>query len=166
MRVWPLILGVLFALGDVPSAYADVSGPVCVIDSNLIMVNGRRWYGKCIGGTEVRLFGTIAPDLAQLCDAPDGRKWQCGRASAANLLETIKSETVVCEGSTVDAEGHLMAVCRVRGEDINRKMVREGWALAYPRHSIKYLADEKVAEHARKGLWQSSQDERFAWRNQ
>lgn len=166
MRTWPLILGVLFALADIPPALADVSGPACVTDGNVIVVNGRRWYGKCIGGTPVRLFGTIAPDLAQLCDAPDGRKWQCGRAAAAMLLDTLKNETVMCEGTTVDSQGRLMAVCRVQGEEINRKMVRDGWALAYARHSMKYLPEEKMAEQARKGLWQSSKGERFAWRDQ
>ena len=160
-----MILGVIFALADIPQAHADVSGPVCVIDGNLLMVNGKRWYGKCIDGTEVRLFGTIAPDLAQLCDAPGGRKWQCGRAAAAMLLETLKSEIVTCEGSSTDAAGRLMAVCRVRGEDINRKMVQDGWALAYSRHSTKYLVDEKIAAQAHKGLWQASQNETFEWRN-
>lgn len=165
MRIWPLILGALVALAAIPQAQAGVSGPVCVIDGNLIMVNGKRWYGKCKGGTEVRLFGTIAPDLAQLCDAPGGRRWQCGRASAAMLLETVKSETVTCDGSSSDAQGRLIAVCRVRGEELNRKMVRDGWALAYPRHSMKYMPDEKAAEQDHKGLWQASQSESFEWRN-
>lgn len=165
MRIWPLILGALFALANTPQAYADVSGPVCVIDGNLLMVNGKRWSGKCINGTEVRLFGIIAPDLTQLCDAPGGRKWQCGRASAAMLLDTVKSEKVTCDGSSTDAEGRLMAVCRVRGEEINRKMVQDGWALAYPRHSTKYVVDEKIAKQADKGLWQAARSEGFEWRN-
>lgn len=166
MKAWPLILGIVFAIVDIPPASADVSGPACVTDANVIVVNGRRWNGKCINGTPVRLFGTVAPDLAQNCEAPDGRQWQCGRAAAAILLEAIKNETVFCEGSTVDSQGMVMAVCRVRGEEINRKMVRDGWALAYPRHSMKYLPEEKGAQQARKGLWQSSTDEAFSWRNQ
>ena len=152
MRMWPWIVGVFFALANIPQASAGVSGQVCVIDGNQLMVNGRRWYGKCTGGTTVRLFGIIAPELSQLCDAPDGRKWQCGRASATMLLEAVKTKEVTCDGTSTDADGRLMAVCHVEGKDLNRKMVRDGWALAYPRHSMKYLPDEKSAKQAHKGL--------------
>lgn len=165
MRMWSCIVGVILVLASIPQASAGASGPACVIDGNTLMVNGRRWYGKCTGGTEVRLFGIIAPDLSQLCDAPGGRKWQCGRASATMLLEAVKTKDVTCKGASTDADGRLMADCHVEGQDLNRKMVRDGWALAYPRHSMKYLPDERIAKQNHKGLWQASQRDDFPWRN-
>lgn len=166
MKAFFSILGLICVLAGGLPARADVSGPACVTSGDVIMVNGKRWYGKCTGGTEVRLFGIIAPELSQVCDVPGGQRWQCGRASAAMLLEAVKSETVVCEGKSADSEGRLLAVCRVRGEDLNRKMIRDGWALAYPRHSAKYADDEKYAARARKGLWKVPGTPVFEWRNQ
>jgi endonuclease YncB( thermonuclease family) len=165
MKAFFSILGLVCVLGGGMPARADVAGPVCVASGDVIMVNGKRWYGKCSGGTEVRLFGIVAPDISQICDA-GGRQWQCGRASAAMLLEAVKNEKVVCEGASADSEGRLLAVCRVRGEELNRKMVRDGWALSYPRHSAKYEEDEKRAAQARKGLWQVPGTPTFEWRNQ
>jgi endonuclease YncB( thermonuclease family) len=166
MRPFLSILGLICLLGSGLPARADVSGSVCVTSGDVIMVNGKRWYGKCSGGTEVRLFGIIAPDLSQICEGPGGQRWQCGRASAAMLLEAVKNEKVICEGKSADDEGRLLAVCRVRGDDLNRKMVRDGWALAYPHHSAKYVDDEKSAAQARKGLWQIPGTPVFEWRDQ
>ncbi|WP_316976467.1 thermonuclease family protein [Shumkonia mesophila] len=166
MKAFLSILGLICVLGGGAPARADVTGPVCVTNGNVIMVNGTRWYGKCTGGTEVRLFGIVAPELSQICEGPGGQRWQCGRASAAMLLEAVKNEKVTCEGKSADPEGRLLAVCRVRGEDLNRRMVREGWALAYPHHSAKYEEEEKRAAQARKGLWQMPGTPAFEWRNQ
>ena len=46
-----------------------------------------------------------------------------------------------------------MAVCRVAAADVNRWMVRQGWALAYPRYSRAYVGEEKAARAARHGIW-------------
>jgi endonuclease YncB( thermonuclease family) len=166
MKAFFPILCLICALVSGFPARAGVSGPACVASGDVIMVNGKRWHGKCAGGTEVRLFGVIAPDLSEICNVPGGRRWQCGRASAAMLLEAVKSEKVDCVGSSADSAGRLLATCRVRGEDIGQKMVRDGWALAYPRHSTKYEQDEEQAARARKGLWQIPGTPTFEWRNQ
>lgn len=166
MKAFLSILGLICVLGNGVPVRADVDGPACVSSGDVIVINGKRWYGRCIGGTEVRLFGIVAPDLSQTCNAPGGHQWQCGRVSAAILLEAVKNQTLVCVGSTADAEGRLMATCRVQGEDLNQKMVRAGWALAYPRHSAKYADDEKRAAQGRKGLWQMPGVTDFEWRYQ
>ena len=165
MKAFLAIIGLVCVLGGGLPARADVSGPVCVTSGDVIVINGKRWYGKCTGGTVVRLFGIVAPDPSQICEATNGQRWQCGRASAAMLLEAVKNERVVCEGSTTDPQGRLIAVCRLRGEDLNRKMVRDGWALAFPRHSTKYEEDEMRAAQNRVGLWQMPGTPVFEWRN-
>jgi endonuclease YncB( thermonuclease family) len=129
------------------------------------MINGKRSFGMCRGGTTVRLFGVIAPDLDQTCEAPGGRKWKCGRASAAMVLETVKGKTLICKGYTKNANGELLADCMFDGVDLNRHLVREGWVLAYPRHTVKYMMEEKEAASARKGLWQGISGSSFDWRN-
>jgi len=163
---WLVIIVIAVGLFSLPSAArADISGVACVTDGNVIVINGRRSYTRCVGGTPVRLFGIVAPELDQLCPAPGGRQWTCGRAAAAMLLEAVKGKAVVCRGSSNDVDGRLMAVCYVDDVDINQKMVHDGWALAYPLHSDKYQADEATAAQSRRGLWQVSGNAEFEWRN-
>lgn len=150
-----------------PPASADVIGPACVTDGDNLMINGKRSYGKCRDGTAIRLFGVVAPGLSQSCPAPRGRTWKCGRASATMLLEAVKGRQLVCTGRSKDRDGNLLAVCQLNGMDINRKLVRDGWVLSYPRHTVRYLADEKEAARNRRGLWQGTTNiEEFEWRNQ
>src|SRR6202042_3687995 len=49
-----------------------------------------------------------------------------------------------------------VARCEVDGEDIQKWMVRNGWALAYVRFSHDYDADEKAARDAKAGMWQGA----------
>lgn len=152
-------------LWPVPSARADVEGPACVIDGNTLAINGKRSHRRCVGGVKVRLYGIVAPGLDQMCGAQGGRKWYCGRASATILLEAVKNKTLVCKGRTKDNKNRLMAICFLDGEDLNRKLVRNGWALAYLRYTAKYEEDEKLAMWNRKGLWQASTGAVFEWRD-
>jgi endonuclease YncB( thermonuclease family) len=47
-----------------------------------------------------------------------------------------------------------VARCRVGSVEINREMVRLGWAVAYDRNNIDYLLAQAAARQARRGLWQ------------
>lgn len=161
-----LVLALLVVfVGTVTPARADVVGPACVTDGDEIMINGTRRQTRCVGGTPVRLFGIIAPNVEDMCPVGDGRVWQCGRASAAMLLEAVRNKKVDCRGSSEDAQGRLLATCYVDGVELNRKMVRDGWAVAYARHSSKYTEDEAAAVAARAGLWHFSASIHFGWRS-
>lgn len=160
----PVVLVALF-LVTVASAQADESGPACITDGQTLSIDGRRSFGRCHGGTEIRLYGLVAPKVEDTCKAPDGRDWQCGRASAAMLLEMTKGRTLDCVGKTRDPEGRLLATCHINGLDLNQRMVRTGWALAYSRHTLRYKEDEKMAAKERRGLWQSSPQEAFEWKD-
>ena len=80
------------------------------------------------------------------------------------LLEMTKGRSVDCAGKSRDPEGRLLATCRINGLDINQRMVREGWALAYGKHSLRYKEDERMATQERRGLWQSSPRDAFEWK--
>lgn len=146
-------------------AHADVVGPACVVDGNTMQINGQRRHNRCVGGTAVRLFGIVSPDLDQMCDAPGGRKWYCGKASAAILLEAVKGRTLKCQGNSRDRRKRLLVVCYVEGKSLNELLVRNGWALAYRPHSERYLEAEERAAVERKGLWQATKNPAFEWRN-
>ena len=57
-----------------------------------------------------------------------------------------------------------MARCEVDGEDIQKWLVTNGWALAYLRVSHDYEADEKAAREAKAGMWQGAFIAPWDWR--
>ena len=52
----------------------------------------------------------------------------------------------------------------VDGEDIQKWLVANGWALAYARISRDYDADEKAAREAKAGMWQGAFIAPWDWR--
>ena len=52
-----------------------------------------------------------------------------------------------------DRYGRTLAICTVGGLDVNAWLVSEGWALAYRRYSLAYVALEEAAQAAQRGMW-------------
>src|ERR1700686_5024014 len=71
-----------------------------------------------------------------------------------------------CHGPTAaaDRRGRIVARCEVDGEDIQKWMVRNGWALSYVRFSHDYDDDEKTAHEAKAGMWQGAFIAPWDWR--
>ena len=44
-------------------------------------------------------------------------------------------------------------MCRVGGEEENAWVAAEGWAFAYRRDSMHYVAEETAAKVAKRGIW-------------
>ena len=57
-----------------------------------------------------------------------------------------------------------MARCQVDGEDIQKWLVSNGWALAFTQFSRDYEADEKAAREAKAGMWQGAFIAPWDWR--
>src|SRR5512132_4350953 len=119
------------------AAQADVTGPATVIDGDTLVIAGER----------VRLQGIDAPELHQTCTAY-GQEWPCGRTAADWLRTFLAGRSVECRGHARDRYGRLVAVCYVGGENLNERIVREGWALDFRRYSTDYLQAESEAKRA------------------
>jgi hypothetical protein len=52
----------------------------------------------------------------------------------------------------------------VADTELNRTMVREGWALAFIKYSDRYAADQDAAAAAKSGLWGGSFLKPWEWR--
>jgi endonuclease YncB( thermonuclease family) len=104
-----------------------------------------------MGEKRIRLFGIDAVETGQMCTL-DGEPWKCGRASKAALERVPRGRTVKCEVRDMD-RGRYVSACKVGGLDINRHMVRRGWAVAYKRYSLDYLSSEVLARRQASGLW-------------
>ena len=118
-----------------------------------------------IGTTRIRIGGIDAPSTDQLCLNTKGERWTCGVAARDELIKHTDNKSWTCHPrQTVDRRGRTVARCDVDGEDIQKWLVRNGWALAYTRVSHDYDADEKEAREAKAGMWQGAFIAPWDWR--
>ncbi len=101
---WALILAIALAAIVPTPALADITGKPRVIDGDTLEIAGER----------IRLHGIDAPERRQTCVA-SGEVWHCGQQAALALADFIGRSPVRCEQ---------------QGNDIERWMVLNGWALA------------------------------------
>lgn len=105
-----------------------------------------------VGGVRVRLHGVDAPELGQVCTNPDGARWDCGTWVADRLRARLRGRDLRCRALETDRYGRTVATCTLAGEDLGRKLVQDGMALAYRKYSMAYDLDEKGAVVAGRGL--------------
>lgn len=132
---------------------AEPGGIAAVIDGDTLRLNGRR----------IRLFGVDAPEGRQQCRR-EGRPYACGEAAARHLEALISGRAVTCRQRDMDRHGRMVAICFAGGADLNRAMVAAGWALAYRRYGLDYVAQERRAQRARRGLWAGQFQPPWRWR--
>jgi endonuclease YncB( thermonuclease family) len=143
----------LFFLPAVAEA-ADISGIPKIREGDQIQ----------IGNSRIRLGGIDAPSVDQLCLNTNGERWTCGVAARDELIHHAENKTWTCHVSQTDRRGRSVARCEVDGEDIQKWLVKNGWALSYARFSHDYDADEKAAREAKAGMWQGAFIAPWDWR--
>jgi endonuclease YncB( thermonuclease family) len=155
-------LVLLLALAAAPALAVDnlaadgLAGRARAIDGDTIEIRS----------TRVRLFGIDAPEGGQACRDESGRGWSCGRDSAAALAGLVSGRDVSCRRRDTDRFGRVVAVCVAAGQDLGRRMVLDGWAVAFRRYSRDYVADEDRARSAGRGLWRGTFDMPWDWRRE
>ena len=138
----------------VPSlAWADITGPVRVVDGDSLQV----------GDQQIRLHGIDAPEMKQTCRWPN-KVIRCGMIARDAMLDLIAGAQVRCEQKDIDRYGRDVATCSAGGFDIGANMVHTGWALAYRRYSKQYVAIEERAEAAKRGMWRGEFVPPWEWR--
>jgi endonuclease YncB( thermonuclease family) len=125
-----------------------------------------RWRHHRDPRQRIRLFGIDAPESSQLCIRPNGERWRCGQQASFALADRIGRATVRCEQRDIDRYGRVVAVCFKGAEDLDRWMVRNGWAVAFRRYSLNYVADENTARQNRINIWSGEFDMPWDWRRQ
>src|ERR1700744_321911 len=98
-----------------------------------------------IGSSKIRLAGIDAPSVDQLCLDTKGESWTCGVAARDALIKHTDNKSWTCHVNRVDRRGRNVAHCEVDGEDIQKWLVKSGWALSYVRGSHDSAAAEKAA---------------------
>ena len=123
----------------------DVMGTPRVTDGDTLRIGDRR----------IRLNAIDAPETAQRCGASPGARKDvaCGTQSRDALVKLIGTGDVACTAEGEDKYGRLLATCYAGRTNLNRAMVRAGWAIAYRRYSDRYVLDEMQARTEGLGLW-------------
>ena len=146
-----LIILLLFPVGTL--AGDSISGKPHIIDGDTIRIDN----------TKIRLHGIDAPEAKQTC-TDNGMEWHCGEEATLALIRFIGNRRIICKGDKRGRYGRLIAVCYVDSIDLNAKMVRQGWALAYRRYSKDYVDEEAAAKETRLGIWRGEFVPPWEWR--
>jgi endonuclease YncB( thermonuclease family) len=150
-----LILAML--LFTTPAMAADITGVPRILDGDTIQIDI----------TKIRLKGIDAPEThpLQFCLDPAGERWDCGVTARDELVAHVGGKPWTCHISGTDRYRRSLATCEVDGEDIQRWMVRNGWALSFVRYSHAYDADETIARDAQAGIWAGAFIAPWDWRH-
>jgi|TARA_B110001452_G_C15057159_1_gene369116 endonuclease YncB( thermonuclease family) len=106
-----------------------------------------------ISNNKIRLHGIDAPEKNQKC-TKKLKEYNCGVVATEALIKKIGKNDVKClTQRNRDRYRRFIGVCFVEKEDLNRWMVRNGYAVAYRRYSKDYVLDEEFAKINRLGLW-------------
>ena len=104
---------------------------------------------------KIRLHGIDAPEKKQNC-TKNTKEYNCGVVATEALIKKIGKDIVKClTQKKKDRYNRFIGVCFVDQKDLNKWMVRNGYAIAYRRYSKDYVLDENFAKRKKLGLWSS-----------
>ncbi len=159
-----LVLIFTFLLNQILNA-AEIYGTPKIIDGDTVHINSKK----------IRLEGIDAPEIKQKCKKPFlkislfigfefNKNYSCGVISKEKLIDKINNSKIKCIYSSKDRYKRYLATCYKDKINLNKWMVRNGYAVAYKRYSIDYVRDEEYAEENRLGMWEGTFIKPEKWR--
>ena len=132
----------------------EISGHAIITDGDTIKILNNR----------IRLHGIDAPEKNQKC-TKILKEYNCGIAATKALKKKINKNIVKCLlKENKDRYSRYIGVCFIKKEDLNKWMVRNGYAIAYRRYSKDYILDEEFAKINKFGLWSGTFLKPEKWR--
>lgn len=109
---------------------------------------------------QIRMFGIDTPEKAQLCERSNGTCYPCGQRATWVLSGLLVGEATY-RFTGESTYGRPVATIFMGQRDINLEMVRQGHAVVYERYlpddmRDRYLAVQKEAQDAGRGIWQGA----------
>ena len=124
-----------------------------IVDGDTIHINKIKY----------RLHGIDAPEIKQLCKKKE-KNYKCGVKSKEFLVSLIGSKSVKCNHKDKDRYKRIVAECFAGETNLNKELVRNGWALAYRDYSKDYVIDEEYAQENNLGMWKGTFIHPKKWR--
>ena len=140
--------------------YSSASFSEKIIEGKPIIIDGDTIH---IGKNKIRLHGIDAPETNQKCTR-DEETWNCGIQSTLSLKNFILDKEVYCEIIDIDQYKRFVGICFVDNKNMNKYMVRNGWAIAYRYYSTLFVEDEEIAQKQKSGIWQGTFIEPYLFR--
>lgn len=123
----------------------ELTGKVSkVIDGDTIELLAKENPYHHITKLKIRLYGIDAPELKQAY----------GKEAKEYLSALILKQEVSLIIENKDKYDRFVGTIFLKGQDINKEMVKNGYAHAYESFSKKYLAEQADAKKFKLGLWQ------------
>ena len=151
-----LIFKILFftlLLGNNILNAKTIVGEPKIIDGDTIHINEYK----------IRLYGIDAPEKKQTCIFKK-KKWQCGKKSMNELKKLINNQIIKCKVNDIDIYNRYVAICSLNKININKIMVKKGWAIAYRYYSNDYIVEERYARENKLGIWKGEFEEPYLYR--
>lgn len=138
-----IFLSTLLLLNLSNADEVEITGKARIVDGDTIKIENYK----------IRFFGIDAPEIKQTC-LFNNIKWRCGKESKKFLINIIDGQRVRCVILGKDKYKRFLCECFIKEQNINKLMVKQGWAVAYRNYSKKYVSDELYAKNKKKGIWQ------------
>ena len=159
-----ILFSILFLLFQISSIASEriITGFAKVIDGDTVHINDKK----------IRLFGIDAPEKKQECRKTYlsffifsfKKNYNCGSVSTKAFYKKINGKSIKCISSSKDKYKRYIAICYLKKQDLNKWMVRNGYAIAYKKYSKKYVVDEVYAKENKLGLWNGTFMRPEKWR--
>ena len=153
MKIFNVSVIVLFILSLNVFA-GEISGVPRITDGDTIKILDKR----------IRFHGIDTPEKKQFC-IKNSKEYRCGQEATNALKKKIDGKLVICKvQDKLDRYRRYIGVCFLGDIDLNKWMVRNGYAIAYRRYSKDYVEDENYAKKNKLGLWNGSFIQPEKWR--
>ena len=160
----PLILIITFFLTQTLNG-SEIYGIPKIIDGDTVHINNKK----------IRFEGIDAPEIKQQCKKnflqisifigfQFSKNYSCGVTSRTKLINKIDNSKIKCITSSQDRYKRYLATCYKNKINLNKWMVRNGYAVAYKKYSKEYIRDEEFAKENKRGMWDGSFTMPEKWR--
>ena len=153
MKIFNIVILILLTLGCKVLS-EEISGVPKITDGDTIKIINKR----------IRFYGIDTPEIKQIC-SKNSKEYSCGKEAKDALEKKISGNKVVCKvQDRLDRYKRYIGVCFIGEVNLNKWMVRNGYAVAYRRYSKDYIKDEEYAKKNKFGLWSGNFIHPEKWR--